>query len=178
MATVIPRFNMRRTVYDYARGIYYPLSRHGAKLAENDFAGARALAEWKQRVRQLWPKVGLRVITDAPGDMPRGERLRLRVAAGLNGLNASDVRVEFVARRRLPAADTELPALSSYQAPPTDGVWIESLKPTGEIEQDGGSVFALDAQPTECGQFDTEVRIYPHHELLRHPFEVGLMKRL
>ena len=110
--------------------------------------------------------------------MPRGERLRLRVAAALNGLNASDVRVEFVARRRLPAADTELPALSSYQAPPTDGLWIERIEPTGEIEHDGSAVFGLDALPTECGQFDTEVRIYPHHELLTHPFEVGLMKRL
>jgi starch phosphorylase len=47
MATVIPRFNMRRTVYDYARGIYYPLARHAARLAEHDFAGARALADWK-----------------------------------------------------------------------------------------------------------------------------------
>src|SRR5262249_19250307 len=138
----------------------------------------RVLAEWKQRVRQLWPKVGLRLVADAPGDMPRGERLRLRAAAALNGLNASDVRVEFVARRRLPAADVEQPPLSSYQAPPPDGLWIERLSPTGEIEADGCTVFALDAQPTECGQFDTEVRIYPHHELLTHPFEVGLMKRI
>src|SRR5262245_52452253 len=81
MATVMPRFNMRRTVFDYAHGIYYPLSRHAARLAAQDFAGARALAEWKQRVRLAWPKVGLRLLSDAPADMPRGERLKLRVAA-------------------------------------------------------------------------------------------------
>ena len=39
-------------------------------------------------------------------------------------------------------------------------------------------MFALDAQPMECGQFATEIRIYPWHELLTHPFELGLMKRL
>jgi len=178
MATVIPRFNMRRTVFDYARGIYYPLARHATRLAENDFAGARALADWKQRVRQFWPKVGLRLIADAPGDMPRGERLRLRVAASLNGLQASDVRVEFVARRQLPEADFEQPALSSYNAKPRDGLWIENLQATGEWENDGAAVFGLDAQPKECGQFATEVRIYPYHELLTHPFELGLMKRL
>jgi starch phosphorylase len=178
MSTVIPRFNMRRTVYDYARGIYYPLSRHAARLIEHDFAGARALADWKQRVRQLWPKVSLRLLADAPGDMPRGERLRLRVAASLNGLNAADVRVEFVAHRQLPASDFEPPPLSSYNAPPREGVWSEPLNATGETEGDGSVVFALDAQPTECGQFATEVRIYPSHELLRHPFELGLMKRL
>jgi starch phosphorylase len=178
MATVIPRFNMRRTVYDYARGIYYPLARHAARLAEHDFAGARALAEWKQRVRQFWPKVGLRLLADAPGDMPRGERLRLRIAASLNGLHPSDVRVEFVARRQLPEADLEQPALSSYNSPPRDGLWIENLRATGENEGDGAAVFALDTQPNSCGQFATELRIYPYHELLTHPFELGLMKRL
>jgi starch phosphorylase len=178
MATVIPRFNMRRTVYDYARGIYYPLSRLAMKLADQDFAGARTLADWKQRVRQLWPKVSLRLLADAPGDMPRGERLRLRVAASLNGLNPGDVCVEFVARRRLPESDLEPPALSSYNARPRDGLWMEQLKATGETEGDGAAVFALDALPTECGQFATEVRIYPLHELLTHPFEMGLMKRV
>src|SRR6185295_5919976 len=178
MATVIPRFNMRRTVFDYARGIYYPLSRHGARLAEHDFMGARTLADWKQRVRAQWPKVGLRVLNDAPGDMPRGSRLHLRVAASLNGLQAADVRIEFVARRQLPESDFEQPPLSSYDPPPRDGLWLESLKPTGEVESDGAAVFALDSEPTECGQFATEVRIYPHHDLLRHPFELGLMKRL
>ena len=178
MATVIPAFNMRRTVYDYARGIYYPLSKHAARLAEQDYAGARALADWKLRVRAQWPKVSLRLIADAPGDMPRGERLRLRVAASLNGLQAADVRVEFVARRQLPESTFEQPALSSYNPPPHDGLWIETLKATGEIEGDGAAVFALDAQPQECGQFATELRIYPFHDLLRHPFELGLMKRL
>ncbi len=35
-------------------------------------------------------------------------------------------------------------------------------------------MFALDAAPQECGQFATEVRIYPWHELLSHPYELGL----
>jgi starch phosphorylase len=165
-------------VYDYAQGIYYPLARHASRLADHDFAGARSLADWKQRVRAAWPKVSLRPVADAPADMPRGERLRLRVAVGLNGLQAADVRVEFVARRRLPESDFEPPALSSYNAPPRAGLWIETLKPTGETEGDGEAVFALDAQPTEGGQFATELRVYPWHELLTHPFEVGLMKRL
>jgi starch phosphorylase len=110
--------------------------------------------------------------------MPRGERLRLRVAAALNGLQPTDVRVEFVARRQLPESNFELPPLTSYGSRPADGLWSVALGPTGELEPDGSAVFALDAQPSECGQFATEVRIYPSHELLKHPFELGLMKRL
>ena len=178
MSTVIPAFNMRRTVYDYAQGVYFPRARHAARLAANDFAGARELADWKQRVKLAWPKVGLRLLTDAPADMPRGERLRLRVAASLNGLQPSDVRVEFIARRQLPESDFEPPALSSYNARPRDGLWTETLRATGEHEDDGDATFGLDALPTECGQFVTEVRVYPWHELLSHPFELGLMKRI
>jgi starch phosphorylase len=178
MASVMPRFNMRRTVYDYVQGVYYPLARQGQRLAEQDFAGARTLADWKQRVRQLWSRVGLRLLADGPSEMPRGERLRLRVAASLNGLEPSDVRVEFVARRQLPQSSFELPPLTSYATHGSDGVWSVLLTPTGEHEPDGAAVFALDAQPSECGQFATEVRIYPWHDLLTHPFEMGLMKRL
>jgi starch phosphorylase len=52
------------------------------------------------------------------------------------------------------------------------------LSATAELEADGAAVFALDAQPIECGQFETQIRIYPWHELLSHPFELGLMKEL
>ncbi len=178
MATVMPRFNMRRAVFDYGRGVYYPLAAHGRRLADQDFAGARALADFKQRVRTAWPRVGLRLLADAPSEMPRGERLRLRVAAALNGLDPRDVKVEFVARRQLPESSFELPPLTSYDAKTGEGVWTALLTPTGEHEGDGAAVYALDAQPVECGQFATDVRIYPAHELLRHPFELGLMKRL
>ena len=39
-------------------------------------------------------------------------------------------------------------------------------------------IFALEVEPPDCGQFRTEVRIYPWHELLSHPHELGLMKWL
>ena len=178
MITVMPRFNMRRVLYDYVQGLYRPAARQYELLARDGFAGAKQLADWKQKVRQAWPRVSLRLLSDAPPDLPRGERLRLRVAANLCGLEPSDVRVEFVARRRLPDADLEPPALSSYGSGTPDGLWSAILTPTGEYEPDGAAVFALDAQTSECGQFATEVRIYPYHELLSHRHELGLMKWL
>src|ERR1019366_9679354 len=63
MSTVIPRFNTRRMVYDYAQGLYYPAARQYAKLARESFAGAKLLAEWKQRVREAWPRVLLRLLS-------------------------------------------------------------------------------------------------------------------
>jgi len=73
-------------------------------------------------------------------------------------------------------ADLAPPPLSSFNQPPRAGIWSAALAPTGEIDSDGSTVFALDAAPQECGQFATEVRIYPWHDLLSHPYELGLMK--
>jgi starch phosphorylase len=178
MSTIIPRFNMSRMHYDYFEGMYLPAAKQSARLAEQGYTGARQLAEWKQRVRQAWPKVGMRLVSDAPAELPRGERLRLRVAANLNGLQPADVRVEFMATRTLPESNFEPPPLTSFGAAARDGLWTAQLSATGEHEPDGGAVFALEAHTVECGQFATEFRIYPWHELLTHPFELGLMKRV
>jgi glycogen phosphorylase len=178
MMTVIPRFNMRRVLYDYTRGLYAPAAAQSRRLAADAFTGARTLADWKQRVRAAWPKVSLKLLSDTSRDLPRGERLRLRVAAALNGLAPADVRVEFAARRLLPQADLSPPPLSSYAQSPRAGSWQAALSATDEQDPDGAVIFALDVEPPECGQFRTEVRVYPWHELLSHPYELGLMKWL
>ena len=178
MMTVIPAFNMRRVLFDYTRGLYQPAVTQYRRLAASGFSGARTLADWKTRARQAWSKVSLRQLSEVARDLPRGERLRLRVAAGLNGLTPADVRVEFVARRLLPEADLAPPALSSYGQPPRAGVWHATFSATDEQDSDGAVIYALDVEPKECGQFRTEVRIYPWHELLSHPYELGLMKWL
>jgi glycogen phosphorylase len=178
MISVIPRFNMRRVLFDYTQGLYLPAATQYRRLAADSFTGARALADWKQRVRTAWPKVSLKVLVDAARDLPRGERLRLRVAAALNGLAPADVRVEFGAQRLLPQAHLEPPPLSSFTHIPRDGLWSAAFTATDEQDADGAVIFALDVEPPECGQFQTEVRIYPWHELLSHPYELGLMKWL
>ena len=55
---------------------------------------------------------------------------------------------------------------------------MDAIAATGEQDGEGAAIFALDVQPRECGQFRTEVRIYPWNELLSHPYELGLMKWL
>jgi len=176
MMTVIPQFSTRRMLNDYTEGLYQPAARQSALLAEQGFAGARKLAEWKERVRQAWPRASVALLTEPATEVPRAGRLALRVAAKLAGLEPRDVRVEFLARRRLPEASFEPLPLSSYRGGAPEGLWSASLAATGEMTRDGAAVFALDAEPPACGQYATEIRIYPHHELLSHPYEMGLMK--
>ncbi len=178
MMTVIPQFNMRRMVHDYTEGMYLPTAALHARCAADDQAGARQLAQWKQRLRRAWNGVSLRRVGDLPRELARAGRLQLGVAAALNGLTPQDVRIEFFGRRLLPRASDDPPALSSYRNGVEDGVWRAVLQPTGQVDGDGSHVFALDAAPPSSGQYSTEVRITPAHPLLAHPLEMGLMKRL
>jgi hypothetical protein len=89
------------------------------------------------------------------------------------------VRVEFVAQRVLPRSHQESPMLSSYRSGGrADEAWRSILRPTAELDPEGGYIYALQAAAYDSGQYLYEIRIYPWHELLTQPFELGLLKRL
>jgi len=177
MSSVIPLFNMGRVVQDYARGLYYPAASHHQRLTQHGMDAAAAFAAWKRRVRERWAGVHLRRLSEAPRELPRAGVLSFRIAAALNGLAPQDVRVEFIAQRVLPQSRSELPALSSFRGQ-SDDAWRAALRASGEIDSDGSTVYELQASPPTSGQFAFEIRIYPAHELLAHPLELGLLKRL
>ncbi|HEY1724199.1 MAG TPA: alpha-glucan family phosphorylase [Steroidobacteraceae bacterium] len=178
MMTVIPHFNMGRVVQDYAHGLYYPAAEHHQRLVSGGAGSATQLSQWKQRVREKWPGVALRRLSDTPRELPRAGSLQVRVAAALNGLTPADVRVEFVAQRVLPRSRADLPALSSYRVDRPDDAWRALLRPSGQTDSDGSTVYELQAAPPNCGQFAFEIRLFPWHELLAHPLELGLLRRL
>jgi starch phosphorylase len=169
---------MGRVVQDYAHGLYYPAAQHHQRLMSGGAAAASELSGWKRRVREQWPGVGLRRLGDTPRELPRAGALDVRIAAMLNGLTPGDVRVEFVAQRVLPRSKSELPALSSFRSDRHDDAWRALLRPSGEVEADGSTVYVLHALPPNCGQFAFEIRIFPWHEMLAHPLEMGLLRRL
>ncbi len=178
MMTVIPAFNMRRMVADYSRGIYVPTATHGRRLAADNYAGAKSLAQWKQRVREAWPRVTLAPLETPPRSQLRGTPVRMRVAAQLGGLAPDDVHLEFVARRTLPGNPYEPPALTSFGPEVDPLAWRVQLQPTGERDGHGAHIYAFELTSDACGQFTGDVRICPAHELQTHPYEMGLMKGL
>ena len=124
MMSVIPRFNMRRVLFDYTQGLYQPAAAQYRRLSADalhrraraggvEAAGARGLAaRWPEAPHRCRPRPAAR-----------------RAAAAARGRGAStasppaDVRVEFVARRLLPDADLAPPPLSSYGQGPREGLW-------------------------------------------------------
>ena len=181
MSTVIPRFNMERMLFDYTRGLYRPAAKQYRKLAADGYAGARQLADWKQRVHWAWPKVSLRLLADTSA----------RPAARRHLASASGGGIERSARRRT-CESSSWPAGAVASRPAalrrlvmTVRSWgagwsLACLVQSGRRRAEDGArrILRSMSEPKECGQFATEVRIYPWHELLSHPHELGLMKWL
>ncbi len=116
MATVVPRFNMRRVLENYLHGLYRPAARRAREILGTDASGARELARWKQRIAQAWPKVELRPVAEAPRRLQFGQRVTVDIGAVLNGLDPEDVRVELVVQRELPPGATEEPPVLFVRA--------------------------------------------------------------
>ncbi len=159
--SLLPRFNAVRMVNDYVTGYYGPARRHSRTLSEDGGAPARELATWKRKIARSWHKVGLRRIDPGPQEIIAGDSLPIRVAAHLDGLDTRDVVVECLIGRETMNGEFRL-----HQR--------LLLEPAGERIK-GEVVFALDLQPDLSGLMYYKLRMYPHHELLCHPFETGCM---
>lgn len=161
IATITPHFNSQRMVSEYVEKFYAPADHQWRKKSAEDFAAARQLAAWKQKVRRAWPKVRMRRIDTPVKRIPYGDTLHFALAVHLDGLAPEDVAVELLLFR---------PGVDTRQRPPRK----LRLEYRGVTDQ-GESLFALDFTPDVCGKLDYRMRVYPYHELLTHPFEMGMM---
>ncbi len=161
MATLLPRFSAARMLGEYVEGYYRPAARQGARLAADDGRAALALASWKTRVHAAWDGVQLRRIDWPRASAMFGDTVPVEVAVKLNGLDAADVIVELVLSRSVHQSH------ESARYP---------LAPAGTGPGADEQRFVLDLKPELCGRLDYRIRVYPHHSLLTHPFELGLMR--
>ncbi|MGA7980632.1 MAG: alpha-glucan family phosphorylase [Chromatiaceae bacterium] len=166
MKSVLPNYNSIRMAVDYLRGYYGPARDHGRSLWEEDAAGARELAQWKQRVAAAWDGVRIRLANAPPDAVTAGNPIRVEVAVDLNGLAPEDVVVECVIGR--------LSELGDFL--PAHQIAFKATKRATETEQTYRIDLASAASelPME-GLQHYEVRVYPHHPLQAHPFECGCM---
>ncbi len=178
MASVIPRFNMRRVVSDYAENLYRPAGAMGRRLLSDGGRPATELAAWKRRVREHWEGVQILEVRETPRAAGAAGPLVMRAKLQLAGLDPADLCVEFKARRLLPDGSFEQAPLCSFGHGKPPGQWLARFDVTGTVSADGTAEFSVAAIPPGTGQYELQVRVYPWHALLTHPLEMGLMKTL
>jgi len=161
IATLLPRFNSTRMLSDYLSRFYVPAAQQWRRYSQDNYAGARAVAQWKSRVRAAWPQVRLRRLDAPRRRIGFGDSLRFEVAANVGGLKPDDVVIELLFGR--PAGGHLPKKARGYRFA------HERALDTGE------QLYALELTPEYCGKIEYRIRIYPHHEMLTHPFEMGMM---
>lgn len=161
IATIAPRFNVSRMVGEYVKKFYAPAASHGRRYAEDNFAVARDVAEWKARVRGAWPGVRLHRLDTAERRLKFGGALHIEVAVQLNGLAAADVTVEALFGR--PGHHGSIGRVRHYPLHCSGGT------------ASGEALYTLELTPELCGKLEYRIRIFPTHPALIHKFETGLM---
>ncbi len=182
VATVLPRFNMNRVLHEYIHDFYVPAARQGRRLDADGHAGAQTLARWKARVKKAWPRVNLKRLDNPLPQIRYGEQLSFEVAAELAGLEPDDVVVELLISRRHESKEAIVGGMFN-EGTSRPGWLLGDASPYDARAQfsavqklDGsGYRYRLDLKPEWCGRLSYQIRMYPYHELLTHPFEVGLM---
>lgn len=144
---------------DYVTRLYCPAREQHRRLAAEDAAGARELAEWKARVRARWGGVGIALASEPPAAVHHDQAVPLRVRVSLNGLQASDVVVECLVD---PSPESASAKQQRVQLEPLDGAGDEQI-------------FAADFHALNAGLQQMRMRVYPYNPLLSHRFEIGLM---
>lgn len=160
IASIMPRFNVHRMLEEYIDKFYAPAAGQWRKYARDDFSGAQRVAGWKAHVRQCWPGVALRRIDTPQQHVLFGATLRVEVAVQLNGLAPDDVSVELVFAR----PGERNPAKSKHY----------TLRHAGPLDN-GEHLYTRELTPDLCGKIEYRFRVFPFHELLTHPFEMGMM---
>ena len=162
IVTCAPQFSMRRMVKEYTERLYLPALETGTSAEAEGYTSARALAEWKRRVRENWFTVNLHGIQALPAQASVGDALEIRARLWPGRLSAEDLAVEVVVGED---------AGNDFAVSPV----VVAMREMGR-HGDGGIDYAATLSPAESGRVAVGVRVRPQHPAMIHPYELGLVR--
>ncbi len=162
MRDLCPTFNSHRMVQEYTHQFYLGSARRWNELTQDDMAGARALAEWRQKLLTNWDSVRISDIRSGETiDLPITSDLKIEADVRLAGLDPEDVDVAiYYGPLNLKEKFTER--------------YIQIMKP----ESNDGNENYHYAGFIPCGQtgkFGFTIRIMPSSQKLETPYTTGLV---
>ncbi|MFC4004724.1 alpha-glucan family phosphorylase [Prauserella oleivorans] len=157
LRTLGPSVQASRMVREYVESYYLPAATMVAAAGENDYAGSREFARYRDRLEMAWPQVRVldtELLGEGADTLVVGTEVRVRATVDLAGLDESDVDVQAVVGRVGDTDDLH------------DTVHV-SMKPTGR------GVFETALRLPHAGALGYTVRVLPRHRLLASPAELG-----
>ena len=135
-------------------------------------------------MRAAWPGVGLRLNGTVANRIDFNTSVSLEVDVKLNGLTATDVRLECIVSREI-CSDLTVPvrqfadrgmAEPGLRLVGEDHVYVQDFAAVGSTDGDGVQHYRVELRPPWCGALHFRVRGSPSHPQLSHPYELGLMR--
>jgi glycogen phosphorylase len=156
LAQITPRFTTKRMIDDYLDKFYYKLATRSGMLKENDFAKAREIAAWKEKIANGWSSIEV-VSVDMPEKLIHnpivGELYNINVIIDMKDLNDKGVGVELVVTKFAKNAKDVLYDVEEFELVKTE---------------DSKLFFKLDYQLNRAGSFRYAFRMYPKNVDLPH----------
>ena len=163
LRTICPIFNTNRMVFEYARRFYLPAAERRRAMIADDFARAKALAAWKQRIRDNWQSIKVLDITaNITNGLKVGDELHVESLVQLGGLDCTDVTVQVYhgdvdANRDIVRGRTAVMRCSEHS-------------------DDHVHKFVGDVHCRTSGQRGLAIRVLPKHADLGDPLDLHLIK--
>ena len=152
IGNIAPHFTMKRMIDDYIERFYNKEGKRTAELKAKDYAKAREIVAWKERVAAAWDGIKvLGVESAAPQANRTGQEYQVTVTVDTNGLN-KDLGLENVIYK-----------YENGEEKLWNTVQFEVVKEEGNIV-----TFGLKSTLTDAGEFHYAYRLYPKNEALPH----------
>ncbi len=155
MTKLAPIYTTARMVREYAETYYVPAARRARALAENDFARAKELVEWKKCVRDNWSDVRIESVAlpEGASKIAGGEVVPVRAVVHLGALTPGDVTVQLYAGpvdadRNLLAPESVVLTLDETNGDGDNGAYAYTgALPSARSGQQGFSLRVLPSHP-------------------------------
>ncbi len=170
MEAVCPIYNTHRMLQQYTERYYIPACERHARLAAEDMAPVKALADWKVRVRAAWPRVRIEQVgSDIPTETRVGVASSIWARIYLGELTPQDIKVELYFGTVDASGQILNPQVAEMESGPD---------PQGSQAGPAASgVYAFVRHLTceSSGMHGFTVRVVPRHAEQVNPFETGLI---
>lgn len=156
IALITPRYTTKRMMDDYFDKFYYKLATRSGYLSENNYAKAKEIAAWKEKMSSIWDKIQVTsvVVPDKFLHEPVvGEDYELKVEIDTNNPNEKGIGLELVITRLDKNNKDTLYDIEEMQIVKSEGSKL---------------TFSVDYKLNLAGSFKYAFRMFPKNEDLPH----------
>ena len=166
VAEVACNFTTNRMMEDYIRQYYLPLAKRASKLTAKEYAVAKEIAAWKNKMRREWPMIEVLEssnVDNLSGALLLNNEYKAEMTLSVGEIDPNDIGIEILLAE--PDKKGKLCIKESFEYK------VKECK-------DGVATYKCKIVPDKTGAYHTAVRMYAKNKQLPHRQDFELVKWL